>query len=415
MERLLKTTGFIPFLLIVLFNAFVDLGHKIIIQNTVFKIYDGQTQIILTAIVNGLILLPFILLFIPAGFLSDKYPKPRIIRYSAAVAVGLTLIITLSYYFGWFYLSFGMTFLLAVQSAIYSPAKYGYIKTLSGTEQLSVANAWVQACTIVAILLGIFLFSILFEDRLSGESYSDEAQLLRLIAPIGWLLVACSLLEWMFALRLTEGSAGASSLDWGRYSKKHHLGANIERLLSNRIIWLSIIGLSAFWGISQVVLATFPAFAKETLEQTNTVVIQGMLACSGIGIIIGSLIAGRVSRHRIETKLIPIGALGVIATIFVLPWLDSQSLIIADFLLLGTAGGMFIVPLNALIQFHAKDSELGTILAGNNWVQNIVMLSFLILTVLFALNGASGVALLNMLPFAALAVAIYAIWRRPNQ
>jgi acyl-[acyl-carrier-protein]-phospholipid O-acyltransferase/long-chain-fatty-acid--[acyl-carrier-protein] ligase len=76
---------------------------------------------------------------------------------------------------------------------------------------------------------------------------------------------------------------------------------------------------------------------------------------------------------------------------------------------------MFIVPLNALIQFHAKDSELGTILAGNNWVQNIVMLSFLILTVLFALNGASGVALLNMLPFAALAVAIYAIWRRPNQ
>ncbi len=40
-------------------NAFVDLGHKIIIQNTLFKTYDGDTQILLTAIVNALILLPF--------------------------------------------------------------------------------------------------------------------------------------------------------------------------------------------------------------------------------------------------------------------------------------------------------------------------------------------------------------------
>ncbi len=414
MERLFKTAGFIPFLLIALFNAFVDLGHKIIIQNTIFKIYDGQVQIILTAIVNGLILLPFILLLIPAGFLSDRYPKPRIIRYSAAVAVGLTLLITLSYYMGWFYLSFGMTFLLAVQSALYSPAKYGFIKELSGNEQLSVANAWVQACTIVAILLGIFIFSILFENRLSGTSYADEAQLLRLIAPIGWVLVVCSLLEWILATRLTGDYIRDDSLDWNSYSKEHHLGANLKRLTSHQIIWLSIIGLSAFWGISQVVLATFPAFAKEILAQTNTVVIQGTLACSGIGIIVGSLIAGRVSRHHIEIRLIPLGALGIIITTFLLPRLDSQGMIIADFLLLGMAGGMFIVPLNALIQFHAKDHELGTILAGNNWVQNVVMLSFLVLTALFALNGATGVALLNMLPIVALVVAIYSLRQRPR-
>ena len=70
MDKLLKLKGFLPFISILFLNAFVDLGHKIIIQNTIFKIYDGQTQIILASIVNGLILLPFVLLFTPAGFIS---------------------------------------------------------------------------------------------------------------------------------------------------------------------------------------------------------------------------------------------------------------------------------------------------------------------------------------------------------
>ncbi|MES9905394.1 MAG: acyl-[ACP]--phospholipid O-acyltransferase [Sedimenticola sp.] len=416
MDKLFRTTGFIPFSLIIFFNAFVDLGHKILIQNTVFKIYDGQTQIILTAIVNGLILLPFVLLFSPAGFLSDRYPKPRIIKYSSAIAVGLTLLITLSYYLGWFYLSFGMTFLLAVQSAFYSPAKYGYIKKLSGKEQLTTANALVQAITIVAILLGIFIFSLLFESGLSGVSYTNEAQLLQAIAPLGWVLVACALLEWIFALRLPDDDTAAADLsfDWREYTKGHYLKSNLNKILSNRTIWLSIVGLSAFWGISQVVLAAFPAFAKETLAQTNTVIIQGMLACSGIGIIIGSLVASRASRHHIETGLIPLGALGVVIALFFLPQLTSPGLLIADFLLLGMAGGMFIVPLNALIQFHASDHELGTVLAGNNWVQNVVMLSFLGLTVFFALNGVSSKSLFHLLTVTALAGALYTVWQLPQ-
>ena len=78
MDKLFRLTGFIPFILIIFLNAFVDPGHKILIQNTVFKIYDGQAQIILTAIVNGPILVPFILLFTSAAYLSDRHPKPLI-------------------------------------------------------------------------------------------------------------------------------------------------------------------------------------------------------------------------------------------------------------------------------------------------------------------------------------------------
>ena len=129
---LLRILGFLPFLAIAFINAFVDLGHKIIIQNTLFKAYDGDTQILLTAIVNALILLPFVLMFSPSGFLADRFAKTWVMRWSAVAAVVITLAITLFYYLGMFWAAFAMTFLLALQSAIYSPAKYGFIKELVG-------------------------------------------------------------------------------------------------------------------------------------------------------------------------------------------------------------------------------------------------------------------------------------------
>jgi acyl-[acyl-carrier-protein]-phospholipid O-acyltransferase/long-chain-fatty-acid--[acyl-carrier-protein] ligase len=416
MDKLSRLTGFIPYILIVFLNAFVDLGHKILIQNTVFKVYDGQAQVILTAIVNGLILLPFVLLFTLSGFLSDKYAKPRVIKFSAGVAVGLTLLITLSYYQGWFQFAFGLTFLLAVQSAFYSPAKYGYIKELAGKERLTTANAVVQAVTIVAILSGIFVFSILFEHRLAGVVYSTEPEILQRISPIGWLLVAFSTLEFILALRLktVEAESPNRRFQLRHYGAGRYLRINIRKLLVNRTIWLSIVGLSVFWGISQVVLAAFPAFAKESLGETNTVVIQGMMACSGIGIIIGSLIAGSSSRHHIETGLVPLGALGIVLALLLMPQLESTGALVIDFLLLGVSGGMFIVPLNALIQFNSKDSELGTVLAGNNWVQNLVMLSFLGLTVLFALQGIGSIGLLYLMALTALVGAAYTVYQLPQ-
>ena len=416
MDNLFKLRGFLPFITIIFLNAFVDLGHKILIQNSLFKLYDGQTQVILTAIVNALVLLPFVLLFSPAGFLSDRYLKPKVMRYSAAAAVGLTLLITLFYYLGWFQFAFAMTFLLAVQSAIYSPAKYGYIKEIVGKERLATANGLVQAVTIIAILSGIFIFSLLFEHWLANVSYESAAELLRAIAPTGWLLVICALVELALTLRLPTHPVTtlASGFDWQTYARGRYLQQNMSKILADRPIWLSIVGLSVFWGISQVVLAAFPAFAKEVLIEGNTVVIQGILACSGIGIMAGSLLAGRASRHHIETGLIPLGAIGIVTTLFSVPMLTTHISLVIAFLLLGVFGGLFIIPLNALIQFRARDDELGTVLAGNNWVQNLVMLAFLFLTVAFAITGTSTVGLFHLLTLTALIGTIYTIYRLPQ-
>jgi acyl-[acyl-carrier-protein]-phospholipid O-acyltransferase/long-chain-fatty-acid--[acyl-carrier-protein] ligase len=415
MDKLLRVAGFIPYLLVAFLNAFVDLGHKIIIQNSVFKIYDGETQIILSALVNGLILLPALLLFTPAGFISDRYRKPAVMRISAAVAVLLTLMITASYYAGWFQVAFAMTFLLAVQSAIYSPAKYGYIKEIAGSSKLASANGAVQAVTILAILMGVFLFSWLFERELTGMEYQSGAEIMQLIAPLGWILVACSLVELLLTLRLPAlVQSGVQKFDWKRYTGGRYLRDNLRAISERRGVWLSIVGLAVFWGISQVLMASFPAYAKEALQETNTMVIQGILACSGIGIVLGSLLAARASRLHIELGLIPLGAIGIVLGVALIPVLDTTRMLAFDFVFLGISGGLFIVPLNALIQYHAPEGRLGTILAGNNWVHNLAMVGLLVLTGFFANQGSSSVELLYLLSLGALAGAVYTVVKLPH-
>ncbi|MDF1880390.1 MFS transporter, partial [Sulfurimonas sp. MAG313] len=410
-----KITGFLPYIIVAFLNAFTDLGHKIIIQNTIFKMYDDQTQIILTAIVNALILLPFIMLFSPSGFLSDKYSKAKIMRYAALVAVVITLGITLAYYMGAFELAFGLTFILAVQSAIYSPAKYGYIKELVGNNYLTLGNGIIQAVTTVAILGGIFVYSVLFEYFLQGVSYNTTQDILLAVAPVGWILVFGSLIELALAYSLPDtGVQTNNAFNIKKYYTGAYLRKNLRILSKNSIIFNSIIGLSVFWSVSQVVLASFPAYAKETLEISNTILVQGMMALAGIGIVIGSIVAGKVSKSYIETGTIPLGALGITLSLFLLPQLSSMTLLALNFTAFGFFAGLFIVPLNALLQFNAGKNELGLIIAGNNFIQNVAMISFLILTVVFASLGLSSISLFYMMFVVAFIGAIYVIRHIPQ-
>jgi len=411
-----KLPGFMSFIAVAFINAMVDLGHKIIIQNTIFKIYDDQTQVALTAVVNGLILLPFIFLFTPAGFLSDRFSKPFIMRISAFSAIIITLLITLAYYQGWFVFAFFMTLILAIQSAIYSPAKYGYIRQLGGDAHLSPANGFIQATTIVAILTGIIVFTVLFEWLLLDQTYHNEASLIRHIAPAGWLLVILSVVEWRLACRLADINIASTShqFPWKDYVKGHLLKTNVKQLKTNPIIWYSVLGLSFFWGISQTFLAVFPAFAKIVLAENNTMIIQGLLACSGIGIVVGSMVAGTGEKGHIKTSFIPVGAVGMSLILFIIPALHTVSAFAAAIFSFGLFGGLFIIPLNALIQLHSPEQHLGTILAGNNWVQNIVMTACLVITFIAAQAMLSSKLILMALPIITSLLACF-VWQHSKQ
>jgi acyl-[acyl-carrier-protein]-phospholipid O-acyltransferase/long-chain-fatty-acid--[acyl-carrier-protein] ligase len=418
MLKLLKTRGFIAFLLVAFINAFVDLGHKIIIQNTLFKAYDGAEQIILTAIVNGLVLLPFVLLFSPAGFISDRFKKPLVMRWSARLAVLVTLVITLSYYQGWFYLAFSMTFILSIQSALYSPAKYGYIRDLLGSDQLSQGNGWIQSTSMIAILVGIMSFSFLFETILASNSalISSPATIIKTIAPLGWLLIAGSVIEALLAEKMPDTNAGNATkkFDWRAYRSGQLTKQNLTLIYTKKPILASIAGIAMFWTISQIILAVFPSFAESTMNQHDTFVIQSIMALAGIGIMAGAALAGTLSKHYINMSLIPVGAIGFSVGLISLVRAESLTEASFAFFAIGLFGSLMIVPLNALVQFYADKHSQGQVLAGSNFLQNIAMLMGLGLTVLFSLADFDAAWLLSFVAVMAIIGTLYTIKMLPQ-
>jgi acyl-[acyl-carrier-protein]-phospholipid O-acyltransferase/long-chain-fatty-acid--[acyl-carrier-protein] ligase len=63
---------------------------------------------------------------------------------------------------------------------------------------------------------------------------------------------------------------------------------------------------------------------------------------------------------------------------------------------------------------HASEEKLGTVLAGNNWVQNITMIAFLLLTVMFAYMGFSAKSLFYIMMAVAVIGGVYTVYTLPH-
>ena len=413
-ESVWRLEGFTPFIVVLVLNAMTDIAHKITIQNVLIKSFSGGTLIVLSAVVNALILLPFVLLFSPSGFISDRFYKTSVARYAALISVALALMATLSYYLGWFYLAFSITFLLAAQSAIYSPAKYGLIKELVGAERLAYSNGIVQAATITAILGSSVLFSVLFEHLYHGGS--NPHTILKSIAPLGWCLVAMTSGESWFAFKIPNTGVREEALTFKakEYLNLGYLKRNLSLLTGNQIIWLCIMGLSLFWGVSQLAVAAFPAHYKWITGDENTVIIQGILAVSAIGLIAGSMVAGWASRLRIEFGIIPLGAMGMFVALVTFATAKTAPFMVAASVSFGFFGGLVIVPFNSALQYLSPEHKLGTILAGSNFIQNIVMILFLLGTVVMVALGISSRGIFYMAAVLTLCASIYISLKIPQ-
>lgn len=414
-----KIRGFYPYLILVFMNTFVDLGHKILIQDTVYQTSSGATYTILSAIINALILLPYILIFTPSGFIADKFPKAQVLRVTALAAIPLTMLVTVCYYYGFFWGAYCMTLLLAIQSVLNSPAKYGYIKEIFGKEHISQANALVQTLIVIAILGSTFVFTYMFSHYIHLKMLAqvqDRAQLLQAFAPLGFVLVFFASLEAAMAFLLPKKEAADpdSKYHFDQYVRGKYTATYLAKASANHVIITCIFGLAVFWAVNQVLLACYGAFLKEEIGNVSVLFAQGSLAIGGIGLLFGALYAGKVSRGFIETGLIPASALGISVGLFLLPFITNKFLIVLLFFCYGFFGGMLIVPLNSLIQFNAGHQELGKILSANNFVQNCFMFGFLILTVLATLVGIQSINVLYALFVIAVAMTVYAVLSLPQ-
>lgn len=413
----------LAFLFVVFCNVIVDVAHKVFLQNIAFKVFDGSTQVIWVSIINALIIIPFLLLFTVSGYLSDKYNKKNILIYGAVSSFLLSILMVISYLSGNFYFAMGALFLLAIQSAVYSPAKFGLIIDIYGKKNLSNGNAALQAVSIIAILFSIASASFVFENFYNTNNLaalSTKEELLDAILPLTYYILPVAFLEMMVSfvflrrVNTTYTKNETLSLNKNDLLQGKLLSKNIKTISSHDIIFLSVMGLSVFWGISQGLMAVFPSFVKQYLGITDVFIINGVIGASGIGIAIGSLIYSKISKHYIEIGTVPLSVLGMTLMIYVSTVVQTPFLLGMSFLLFGVFGGLFVVPLNALIQFNAKKKVLGTILAGNNWFHSLSMFLMLMLTTTVSYYDLDPLNTLYLILFITFVGTFYTVYKLPQ-
>lgn len=350
--------------------------------DTVYSTSNAHAYTILSSVLNGMMLIPYLLLFLPSGFIADRWPKVTVLRLTAAAAMPLTLLLTLCYYMGWFWLAFSMTLLMATQSVLNSPAKYGYIRETFGKSEIARVNGWVQALVIMGIVLAQAFFTFVANAIVSVPAGEVVTRMwfIKQFAPLGFLLFFMASLEYYMVFKLLPSGASDpdSSYSIKNYFRFSSLSDYIRRYMTDRIILICALGLALFFAINQELLAIYGGYLKMNLNASANFALSS-IGLAGIGILFGALYAAKLSRGFIDVAFIPVSGLALSLGLYFLSSLHSLFLISVVMLGYGFFAGMMLVPLNALIQFYSKRKHLGKVLAANNFIQTIAMVGYLLI------------------------------------
>lgn len=387
---LLKQRRFLPFFLTQFFGAFNDNAFK----NSLIVLITFQaahwTTIrpeVLANIAAGIFILPFFLFSATAGQLADKYDKSRIARLVKIFEICIMLVAATGFALESLHVLLFALFMLGFHSTVFGPVKYAILPQHLMETELIGGNALVEAGTFIAILIGTLAGGLLAGAK-NGSVWITLCSLS--IAVIGYLT----------SRGIPAAPPPAPDLKINPNPITETL-RNIGFAREKRMVFMAIIAISWFWLYGALFLTQFPSYAKNVLGG-NEDAVTVLLATFTFGIGIGSLICERISGHRIEVGLIPLGAIGLslfgidffAASPSAPPALLSQGVseifshlstwrLMADLILIGIFGGFFCVPLYAVMQSRSEVSYRARIIAANN-----------IMNALFIVVGTGATAIL---------------------
>uniref|UniRef100_UPI0040478610 MFS transporter n=1 Tax=Rheinheimera sp. TaxID=1869214 RepID=UPI0040478610 len=334
----------------------------------------------------GLFILPFLLFSATAGALADAVCKTRLIQALKLLEIGLMLLAAAAFYFQQYLLLLGVLFLMGSQSAFFGPVKYAILPQLLTDKELLAGNAWVEMGTFVAILLGTITGGLL-------------VGLVDAPLWVGAVVVLFSLLGYL-ASRQIPVVGKVAAAEGFRFSPWQQTKTVISISYANRTLYLSIMAISWFWFLGASYLTQFPNFTKTVLGGDNTVV-TALLVAFSVGVGVGSMVCERLSGDRVELGIVPIGSIGLtlfgISLYFSSPaQLPTELLSLPQFLasafgwwvlidltLIGVFGGLFIVPLYALLQQRAEPQQRARVIAANNIFNALFMVVSAIAGIVF--------------------------------
>jgi acyl-[acyl-carrier-protein]-phospholipid O-acyltransferase/long-chain-fatty-acid--[acyl-carrier-protein] ligase len=359
-KHLLKDKGFTAFLWTQFLGALNDNLYKTIVSlRAVHVAASGGTEYLSYA--GAVFVIPFLLFSGYSGHLADKFSKRRVMTMVKifeifAMALGLAAFFTSS-----IPLMLTVLFLMALHSTVFSPAKYGIVPEMLGPERLSLANGLLEMSTFVAIVIGTAMSAVL-SDRFSGEPWK-----------MGILMVAIAVVGYFTSTRVRDTGAAGSTSPF-LLNPFAEVVKGTQYLLSDRPLWLTVMGISYFWMLGALFQLDLLLYGSEVLKVGDTK-IGLMVTALAIGIGAGSLIAGKVSGDRVDLGLVAVGSFGMgVMSLALYSARSSYMWSLIVLAVLGLASGLFIVPLNAYLQYRGGKHEKGRVIATNNFYNTLGLL-----------------------------------------
>ena len=413
--KLLSTPRFRPFFLTQLAGAFNDNLYKNGL--TIFIAFQaaGISQDDSNQLVNiaaGLFILPFFLFSPIAGQLADKLEKSMLIRRIKLLEIAIMLLGAAAFVLHSPSMLVAILFLMGTQSALFGPVKYSLLPQALEPGELVGGNAMVEFGTFIAILMGLIVSVYVI-------GFGNHAMALA--------VVITALLGYWASRGIPRLAPNAPDLGISFNIPRQTL--NIVRdARQNLTVFYSVMGVSWFWFIGITYITQLPNFVRYELGGNEQVYVL-LLALFSVGIGAGSFLCEKLSGRMVEIGLVPLGSLGL--TLFGIDLYFNQGLssseeligpvafiaqgwslrVCFDIVMLGISGGIYIVPLYALIQQRSEARKRSRIIAANN-VFNALFMVVASLYGLLALAAGVSIPMLFLimaLMNAAVALFIFAL------
>jgi MFS family permease len=252
----------------------------------------------LVMIVGGLFAVPFILFSMAGGFLADRFSKRRVILGVKVFEIFVMLLALVSLAGHQLYLTIFCVFLMGVHSAIFGPSKYGLLPELLPEKKLSWGNGVLEFGTFIAIIAGTVAGGIFCKIFSTQPAWS------------GVILIALAFAGLGTGQCITKVPAADPQKKF-RANFVAELWTQVKIIRRDRPLWLALIGNTYFFFIAALIQFVIVIYAKDVLGISDSAQTSYLQAATAIGIGSGCLLAGFLSAGKIETGLIPLGAVGL--------------------------------------------------------------------------------------------------------
>lgn len=371
---LFRTSRFAPLFGTQFLGAFNDNLYK----NTLAVLLTFQaaewtsiSSALLAPLIGAVFIAPFFLFSGLSGEIADRLDKARLARIVKVWEIIMMIVAVAGFATHSFTTLLLVVFGMGMHSTLFGPIKYSIIPQHMQQGELIGANALIESGTFGAILLGTIAGGALAAIPNGGVIASSAALV---VAAVGYL----------FSCYIPSAPPPQRAEPFAFGFWKHTMDA-IALAYRDRLVFLAILAISWFWLYGALLLSQFPSLVKDLLmgsEETVTLI----LALFTLGIGVGSALCERLSHHHVRYGIVVVGGIGMAVAGIDFAWgigtFESDGAlsnnihfwrIVADVTLLGIFGGLYSVPLYALVQERSAPDARSRIIAANNILNALFM------------------------------------------